>query len=197
MRRLGWIVWLLGLSVAVAGQETVLVEAELALYPGSRAALAVTVDVLEGWYIQEHKPVMAELIPTVVTVEPAEGLVFGAVRYPPPEKKYLTFARRELGVYSGTVTFTVPVEVDKNAAPGLRLVKVLVQYQSCSDRYCLLPEVAERVIPVRVLPPEPAAQGDARVQVWGPLALGGGVLIWATTRRSSSRRRRFQDRPGP
>ncbi len=195
---MGWVILSMLAALVWAGgaQETVLVGGELALYPGSKAAVAVTVDILEGWYIQESKPALEQLVATVIRMEPAEGLVWEPVRYPKPEKKYFAFARRELGVYSGTVTFVVPVTVAPDAAPGLRLVKALVQYQSCSDRYCLAPELAEVTIPVRVLPPESVDQrSQIHVAPWG--WLGGAFFLWATVRLSSSKSRRFHTKPGP
>jgi len=176
-------------AVAVGAAPAVLATAELALYPGTRAAIVLRVDILGGRYIQDHQPALPHLVPTqvTVTVDGAAGIAVGPVRYPVSERKWFSFARRELGVYSGEVEFTVPLVVDRDAEPGMRTIRARIDYQACSDRVCYPPAVEELVVLVQVLPPESVSSG-ARASLWAlraaiPLTLG----ILVVRRRRLSR----------
>lgn len=176
--------------------EVVVAHGAIALYPGTTAALVLTVDVLEGWYIQDREPTLPQLVPTRVVVEGAAGISPGGVQYPPPERKWFSFARRELRVYAGELEFIVPLVVAPDAEPGMRTVRVLLTYQACSDQVCRLPVTEELLVRVRVLPRK-AASGSRGYAPWalagvGVLALG--VVGMRCRRRSEASRQSRQDR---
>lgn len=175
---------LAALTSGAVASEVVLTTVEIALYPGTTAAVLLTVDVLDGWYIQAPAPGLPNLIPTSLVVEGADGLDPGTVRYPDPGKKWLAFARRELPVYSGTVRFTVPFAVEPDAQPGTRVVRARLTYQPCSDRYCLPPTEEELTLVVHVLPREGVASPGISPWILSaavPFVLG--VLVVAYRRR--------------
>lgn len=174
---------LAGVAVwAGSAADVVLSTAELALYPGTTAAIVVTVDVLDDWYIQARVPGLRNLIPTTLALEPADGLSLGTVRYPEPGVKWLSFARRELPVYSGTVRFTVPVTVARDAQPGARLVRTRLTYQPCSDTHCLLPTEEGITLVVHVLAPEGVASPGIFPWILAAGAFALGTLVIARRR---------------
>jgi len=172
-------------GAAATAQTVVWADAGLAVYPGTAAAIVVTLDVLEGWYILDRAPPLPQLIPTQVVVHGPPGISVGEVQYPEPMRKWFSFARRELGVYTGEVEFIVPFVVAPDAEPGVRTIRAVLTYQPCSDRVCRPPEEEELLVSVRILPPTAVssrANSSARTLVGAALlalsALGVLGVRW-------------------
>ena len=58
----------------------------------------------------------------------------------PPGKNENYPALGVLNVYTDEVTFTIPVTIDKNAAPGPLKLGGKASYQACNDEACFPPE---------------------------------------------------------
>lgn len=123
--------------------------------PGTTVYLALILELPEGWAIQAHEPTLEYLLPTVLFLEAAEDVEVAEVRYPPPQEKYLGFARRTLKVYTGPVILAVALRIADGARPGPRLLRGWLQFQPCTDAYCLFPEEREVFLRLWVLPRGP------------------------------------------
>jgi DsbC/DsbD-like thiol-disulfide interchange protein len=123
--------------------------APVELIPGRAASAAVTVTVTKGYKVQANPP-SEGLVPTTLTMEPAEGFFFETPKYP----KNKVFALEGVGdllVYDGTVTIVLPLSVARSAAPGPRTLKGTLRYQACDDTTCLLPANVPVTIDVNVV----------------------------------------------
>ncbi|MCS7240933.1 MAG: protein-disulfide reductase DsbD N-terminal domain-containing protein [Candidatus Bipolaricaulota bacterium] len=138
-------------AVRVQPEEVLTARALAAGFPGTTVYLALVLEIQEGWVIQAHTPTLAYLIPTVLVVEPVPGVQVGKVIYPEPVEKFFSFARARLAVYSGTVVFIVPLTIEADASPGLRVLRGRLQVQPCTDTYCLFPEEREIFLHLWVL----------------------------------------------
>lgn len=166
------------------------------LVAGKPFRLAVIAEIKSGWHINSHTPKEDYLIPTVVTLLPAAGLVLKPAAYPKQLDRKFAFSETPLAVYEGSTLFIVEGRVDEKAAPGPRLLTATLEYQPCNDQQCLPPtkikatltiEVAKAGSPSSpanpsVFPPSPGSRpapprpGNAGADLFGgkslPLILG-------------------------
>ncbi len=100
----------------------------------------VDLSIRSGWHIQAHKPLQAELIPTVLSLEKsAVAWLPDAVSYPTPLLKTLDFQKEQLALYEGQVRITMNLRrvVPVVAGP---LIPIVLRLQACDDDLCLPPE---------------------------------------------------------
>lgn len=84
------------------------------------------------WHSNAHQ-VSADLIPTTLTVDPADRV--SQIHYPQGRAVKLAFSSEPLNLYTGTEVAAMKLNP---AAPGP--VRIMVQIQACSDAFCLAPE---------------------------------------------------------
>src|SRR5437870_13046377 len=100
---------------------------------GSKFEAAVVMDIPAPFHVNAHKPSEDYLRPTTLTLQPAHGLKFGPVNYPPPQAKLFSFSKKPLLVHEGRLVMRVPVTVARIAKPGPMAIKGSVDYQTCND----------------------------------------------------------------
>lgn len=118
------------------------------------STLYVRIEMEEGFHVYAE-PLPDGYFPTTVRVEPAAGVDIGETVYPPTMPMRFDALDVTLPVYEGTVDIAVPVTAlaelygtgDAPAAETVDL-NVVVNYQTCSDTICYLPEVAELTLSV-------------------------------------------------
>jgi thiol:disulfide interchange protein len=144
--------------------------------PGDSILLAIVVDINKGFHInaderqiksfEDFKP-----IPTKVSVvEAPDAITIEAPRYPPAVPFKAQYATGDLMSYNGRIIIFLPVRLDETAEPGGLDLKLKLQYQACTDSYCLFPKritlsetlpVAEAGSAVLKINPELFAGNDA------------------------------------
>jgi thiol:disulfide interchange protein DsbD len=120
------------------------------VHPGSGFQVAVIAELEQGWHINAHKPTLEYLIPTTLSLEPAEGFTFGEIQYPEPIRLKFEFAEQELEVYEGQVILRFPVTVARKEPPRQKIINATLQYQACNDQVCLAPARVEISIPIHL-----------------------------------------------
>ena len=118
------------------------------------STLYVRIEVEEGFHVYAE-PLPDGYFPTTVRVEPASGLEIGEPVYPPTMPMRFDALDVTLPVYEGTVDVAVPVTALAelvNAGAGTADLRVVIDYQTCSDTVCYLPEVAELTLSVPTAP---------------------------------------------
>lgn len=113
--------------------------------------LHVRLELAEGLHAY-GEPLPDGFYPTTVTVEPFPGLRIGQAVYPPTVRRRFEALDVTLNVYQGAVEIAVPVtrtsEWDRAArarsrmgfsAPETIVLKVVVDYQVCSETVCYRP----------------------------------------------------------
>ena len=118
---------------------------------GSSFAVAVVLDIQQGWKLNSHRPTLEYLIGTELSVEPQEGLVIDATVYPDGKLLDLDFADQPLSVYEGEVPIFLQMRSDPSLAPGRYELQGLLRVQACSDHVCLAPSRKPVTIPVEVV----------------------------------------------
>jgi thiol:disulfide interchange protein DsbD len=114
--------------------------------PGDTVALAVVMDIKEGLHInadasqvqpfEDFKP-----FPTRVQVVAAtEGITIETARYPKAIPVEVDYASGALMSFEGRTVIYLPMKLDKHIKPGAIELEFMVEYQACSDTYCLFPQ---------------------------------------------------------
>ena len=131
--------------------------ARTAVLPGESVEAAVVFNIDEGWHANAHEPTLEYLIGTTLTVEPLEGFVVLAIRYPPPEQFSFSFAGGQtLDVYTGRVPVFLTLRAAGDLQPGRYALQGTLRIQICNDEICLPPSTLSAAIPVQVTD-DPAA----------------------------------------
>ncbi len=100
--------------------------------------------VADGFHVNSHTPKSELLIPTVLKLEPVDGVKAEAVEYPAGTAYSFSFEPNEkLDVYTGVFTVKVPVV----AEAGSHVVNGTLRYQACDNAACYPP----RSLPVQLI----------------------------------------------
>jgi thiol:disulfide interchange protein DsbD len=143
--------------------------APLHLAPGGGEYAAVHLKVLEGWHINANPARDENTIPTELKFQPGLLVNVGAILYPPPQLKKMTFDENPLLVYDGDTEVKVPIVVDKSAPQGPFKVTGTVRFQACNDQLCLPP--AELPVEIALVIAGAPVGGSART-----IAPAGGAI---------------------
>ncbi len=115
--------------------------------------LDVEVAIATGWHINSNQPSTAFLIPTRVTVRNPGGLEIGDVIYPAAQHISLAFEPRQtLAVFSGRVSFVIPITPSRDFTTANKEIDVQLFYQACNDRECLRPTSISRTFLLGLVP---------------------------------------------
>jgi len=136
-------------SVSVAPIDTIVVTR------GGKVPLNLALQVNKGFHVNSNKPNDELLMPTVVHLNPPQGIMIVNIHYPDGEQLALPFMGKEtLSVYSGNFDITADVRIQKSAALGTLRVHGEVKYQACDNRQCFPPKTTPLEFDVRVVKPK-------------------------------------------
>ncbi len=111
---------------------------------GKPAVVELQFVVRDGFHVNSHTPKSELLIPTVIKLQPADGVKASDVVYPAGVSYSFSFEPNEkLDVYTGTFTVKVPVV----AAAGEHTIDGSLRYQACDKAACYPP----KTLPVQVV----------------------------------------------
>ena len=145
------------------------------LAQGKPFRLALVAEIKAGWHVNSHTPKEDFLIPTVVKLEPAPGLVFSPVQYPRHKETKFSFSEQPLAVYEGKAVFLVPGTVDPKAATGPRTLKAVISYQPCNDNQCLPPAELTASLAIDVAKAGSEAKPKNADLFGAPVSATGGI----------------------
>ena len=128
--------------------------------PNSIVRVAVVVEVLSGYHINDHHPTLDYLIPTEVKLEPNNQVTVQDITYPKGEPKKFAFSDAPLSVYEGTVRVDVALQVERKTLPGNYELKGQLAYQACNDHACLPPANVPLLFSVKVVRREAPVRGS-------------------------------------
>lgn len=110
---------------------------------GKRALLELHFRVADGFHVNSHTPNSDLLIPTLMEVEPSDGVKVAEAVFPVGSIFSFDFDPKEkLDVYQGPFTVQLPVI----AAPGAHTLQGTLKYQACNRAQCYPP----RSLPVEI-----------------------------------------------
>jgi len=111
---------------------------------GRRAELELRFKVVPGYHVNSHTPKSPYLIPTVLTLQAADGVKTDALQYPAGKPYSFAFDPADkLDVYVGDFSVMLPVV----AAPGGHALDATLRYQACDNASCYPP----RNLPIKIL----------------------------------------------
>jgi hypothetical protein len=130
--------------VSVAPINTVVVA------PGGKASLDIQLRVNKGFHINSNKPADEFMLPTVVHLNPPQGIMIVNIDYPDGQLLALPFLSEKLSVYSGDILVKAQVRVPSSTPVGTQRVHGEVKYQACDNRQCYPPKTAPLEFDVKV-----------------------------------------------
>jgi thiol:disulfide interchange protein DsbD len=115
-------------------------------HPGEAVALAIVVDIKDGYHInadasqvqpfEDFKP-----YPTKVQVAAATGdVTIESARFPQAKPIKVSYSSGALMSFEGRTIIYLPMKLEDQIGPGSIGLEIRVEYQACSDRYCLFPQ---------------------------------------------------------
>lgn len=111
---------------------------------GKHATLELRFHLVPGYHVNSHTPKSELLIPTALTLQPADGVKPGPLEYPAGKPFSFSFDPSDkLDVYAGDFTLKLPVV----ATAGQHTVDGSLKYQACDNASCYPP----RTLPVKVV----------------------------------------------
>jgi DsbC/DsbD-like thiol-disulfide interchange protein len=126
-------------------------EARRAVAPGQRLEVTVRAVVERGWYVYAMTQPPGGPTSLRITIPEGQPLALaGSIRGPEPVRHWDAGFEIDTARHAGTVDFSVPVQVAKNAAAGKVSLKVQVRYQVCSDTLCLQPKTETLWLPLEI-----------------------------------------------
>ena len=111
---------------------------------GKHGTLDLRFHILPGYHVNSHTPKSDFLIPTALTLQPANGVTASAPEYPAGTPFAFSFDPNEkLDVYASDFTIKLPVV----ATAGSHTVEASLKYQACDHASCFPP----KTLPVQVV----------------------------------------------
>ena len=114
--------------------------------PGDTVSLAILVDIKDGYHINADAGQIQAFedftpYPTKVRVLAAtEGVSMASARFPKAKPFKVEYASEALMSFDGRTIITLAMKLDEQIPLGSISVDIQVEYQACSDRYCLFPK---------------------------------------------------------
>ncbi len=122
---------------------------------GSKAPLDIELQVNQGFHVNSHNPSDELLLPTVVHLDPPQGIMIVNIQYPEGEQLAMPLMGKDkLSVYSGDFAVKADVRIPSSAALGTLRVHGDVKYQACNNRQCFPPKTTPLEFDVRVVKPK-------------------------------------------
>ncbi len=119
---------------------------------GHKVPLRISLQVNRGFHVNSNKPNDELLMPTVVHLNPPEGIMIMNIQYPEGEQLALPFMGNDkLSVYSGNFAVNAEVRVPSNTALGTYRAHGEVKYQACDNRQCFPPKSVPLEFDVKVV----------------------------------------------
>jgi len=119
---------------------------------GGKAPLRIEMRVNSGFHVNSNKPNDELLMPTVVHLNPPEGILILNVKYPEGDQLSLPFMGNDkLSVYSGNFSVNAEVRIPRSSALGTLRVHGQVKYQACDNRQCFAPRTTPLEFDVKVV----------------------------------------------
>jgi uncharacterized protein YyaL (SSP411 family) len=137
-------------SRQVVGPVTV--EASLSsdrVRPGGSLEARVVLRIGDGWRVVAREPGVKDLFGLTASVL-GDWLATPGPRYPEPRREPGPWNTGAVAVHAGEAVITVPVRVDRRAAPGERVVGLRIGFQACDASGCKPPRSAHLEVPITV-----------------------------------------------
>jgi thiol:disulfide interchange protein DsbD len=106
---------------------------------GKAAHATVVLSIPGGLHVNSNRPTGEYAIPTTVRAT-AKGARIGRVTYPRGRNRKFDFSETPINVYEGSPTFRFDVTVPQTYTGKTISVRVVVNYQACTNEVCYPPK---------------------------------------------------------
>ena len=120
--------------------------------------MAIVATIRQGFHINTHNPLDRFLIPTEVTFDEREDVIFGPVAYPEPKRKAFSFSTNKVSVYDGKISIFAQAEVRKGVPVENVSVSGVLAYQACDEQSCFMPQSVRFEIPLEIVAADEPAE---------------------------------------
>lgn len=120
---------------------------------GTSAAIAVRLNLADGWHVNSNRPSLDFLIGTELRFAQKEGITITDIRYPPVKTYRFEFAEQPIDVFEGEAPIFVTFSVSETADPGRIDLEATLTLQACDNEVCLAPGTVNLEIPVEITAP--------------------------------------------
>ena len=141
---------------------------------GRTARAALEVALPEGLHVQSNKPRDPLLIPTVLDLNPPEGVTVREIVFPDAIDFKLAGADQPLAVFERVFAIGVQFDVAASVARGALVVPGRLRYQACNDTVCFAPRTAAIEWTLRIVAPG-AVGAPQRGDLFERIAFGRGA----------------------
>ncbi|MBW2336819.1 MAG: thioredoxin family protein [Deltaproteobacteria bacterium] len=113
--------------------------------PGDAIILAIVADIKKGFHLNANAQQVKSFenfrpYPTKVTVADVSGdITIESPRYPKAVPIKVEYAAGDLMSFEGQTVIYLPIKLEETIKPGSLGLKLVFEYQACSDTYCLFP----------------------------------------------------------
>lgn len=129
---------------------------------GRTLQAAVVMDIPRGLHVNSNRPLSRYTVATVARVTAPRGVKVSAVRYPRAVVRKFEFSEERLAVYEGRAVLRFDVTFPESFPEGVARLRVVVNYQACSDTVCFQPDSKDMTLPIGVVGPEDPVQSINR-----------------------------------
>ena len=134
-------------------QATVLPIVETSgVHPGTTARVVLKVSLPGSLHVQSNRPRDPLLIPTVLTIEPPDGVVLSGTAYPRAIDLKQEGQAEPLAVFENTFAVGAELAIAANTPPGSLRVPARLRYQACDDKLCYPPATAQVEWTLQIVP---------------------------------------------
>ncbi len=113
--------------------------------PGDAIILAIVADIKKGFHINADAQQVKSFenfkpYPTKVTVaDVSDDITIESPLYPKAVPVKVEYAAGDLMSFEGQTVIYLPIKLEETIKPGNLGIKLVFEYQACSDTYCLFP----------------------------------------------------------
>ena len=145
-----------------------------ALRAGTTVRLAMRVQLAQDLHVQSNTPSDPGYIPTVLTVDPPDGITVDELVYPTAVELRQTGIDELLSVYGHDFVIGARVTIAPSVPAGPLVIAARLRYQACNDTVCFKPVTANTswVVPIVAANAPVVAQ---HVDVFEAIAFGTGI----------------------
>ena len=140
---------------------------------GGDTRLALQVALPETFHVQSNAPRDPSLIPTVLTIDPPDGVTIEEIVFPPTTDLKQVGVDEPLAVFEREFVIGVRARVAAGVAPGPLTIPASLRYQACDETICYAPRTVDLEWTLAVVAAG-AARTTAHAEVFDAIRWGTG-----------------------
>jgi thiol:disulfide interchange protein DsbD len=165
------------------------------VHPGDDIRAALQVRLPDGFHVQSNRPRDPSLIPTVITVEPPDGVSVDEIVFPAPTDLKQAGLDQPLAVFEQNFVIGLRLTVRGGVPPGDVVVPGRLRYQACDASMCYVPTTVPVSWTLRVVAAGAPVTPES-ADVFGAIAFGHGEAVPSSPARSAGAGQATSSRPG-